>query len=65
MSDEIYKKMDFETRNMYREEIKEISKKAKLSEIYVVNKLIEISKKEDKHIGFFLFDVFMKCVILY
>lgn len=56
MSDEVYEKMDFETRNMYREEIKEISKKTKLSEIYVVNKLIEISKKEDKHIGYFLFD---------
>ena len=56
MTDDIYKKMDFSTRNMYREEIKNISKKAKVSEVYVVNKLIEVSNKENKHIGFFLFD---------
>ena len=55
MSDEIYKKMDFETRNMYREEIKTLSKKANLSEVYVVNKIVELSNKENKHIGFFLF----------
>ena len=55
MTDEIYKKMDFTTRNMYRDEIKSISKKAKLSEIYVANKLVELGNKENKHIGFFLF----------
>ena len=56
MMDEVYIKMDFETRNMYRNEIKNISRKAKVSEIYVVNKLIQISKEENKHIGFFLFE---------
>ena len=56
MTDEIYKKMDFATRNTYREEIKNISKKAKLSEVYIVNKLIELANKENKNIGFFLFD---------
>ena len=55
MTDEIYKKMDFTTRNMYRDEIKSISKKAKLSEIYVANKHVELGNKENKHIGFFLF----------
>ena len=55
-SDEIYKKMDFTTKNMYRDEIKNIAKKVKVSEIYVANKLIELSKKENKHIGFFLFN---------
>ena len=56
MNDEIYIKMDFATKNMYRDEIKNIAKKAKVSEVYVANKLIEFSKKENKHIGFFLFD---------
>jgi hypothetical protein len=56
MQDETYKKMDFVTRNMYRDEIKNISRRAKVSEIYVVNQLIKISKNENKHIGFFLFD---------
>ena len=39
---------------MYREEIKKISKKARLSEIYVVNKLLELGNKENKHIGLYL-----------
>lgn len=56
MQDDIYTKMDFETRNMYRNEIKKISKNANLSEFYVASKLIELKSRENKHIGFFLFD---------
>ena len=56
MRDEVYQKMDFVTRNMYRNEIKKLAEKAKVSEFYVANKLIEVSIKENKHIGFFLFD---------
>ncbi len=56
INDEIYTKMDFETKSMYRDEIKKIAKQAKLSEIYVTSKLLEIGKRENKHIGFFLFD---------
>lgn len=56
VEDDIYTKMDFDTKAMYREEIKKISKLAKVSEIYVTNIIMELSKNENKHIGFFLFD---------
>lgn len=55
LNDNIYKNMDSETKSMYRDEIKKIAKKAKVSEIYVANMVLEISKRENKHIGFFLF----------
>lgn len=54
--DEVYTKMDFDTKALYREEIKKVSKLANVSEIYVANMLVELSEKENKHIGFFLFD---------
>lgn len=50
--DEWYYKLDFETRNTYRNEIKLLAKKSKTSEVYVSMKLIEISKSE--HIGRYL-----------
>ncbi len=53
--DEIYRKMSYETKERYLEEVKQIAKKAHVSEVYVGNKLIELSKKEHKHVGFFLF----------
>ncbi len=49
-----YMKSDFDTKNLYRNEIQNISKKTKLSESYISSKLLEISKRENKHIGEFL-----------
>lgn len=54
LQDVWYAKSDFDTKNLYRNEIQKISKKSKLSENYVADKLIEISKSEDEHIGEFL-----------
>ncbi len=56
----VYTKMDYKTKEYYRNVIKEISKKSKISEIYIAQKLIELASKEvdkkDKraHIGFYL-----------
>lgn len=49
-----YEKSDFDTKNMYRQEIQSISKKTKLSESYISTKLVELAKNEKKHIGEFL-----------
>lgn len=49
--DKWYDNSDFDTRNMYREEIQKIAKKTKVSEIYIATKLIEMSEKENEHIG--------------
>ena len=50
--------MDSKTKDMYRNEIKKISEHTKISEIYIANKLLELSNKnvEDKkrHIGYYL-----------
>ncbi len=51
--DKWYSKLDFDTRNMYREEIKNIAKISKTSEIYVATKVIEICE-DGEHIGKFL-----------
>lgn len=49
-----YKKSDFDTKSMYRNEIQKIAKKTKLSENYIVTKLIELSKTYEKHVGEYL-----------
>ncbi len=51
--DEIYQKLDFDTKNMYRAEIKKLAKRSKTSEVYVANKLIENVENEE-HIGHLL-----------
>ena len=54
----VYDKMDYKTKDLYRQKIKEISKKSKISEIYIAKKLLEICKNEEgkkKHIGYYLF----------
>ena len=38
----IYEKMDYKTKEYYRNKIKEISKKAKVSEIYVANTVLDL-----------------------
>lgn len=58
---EVYNRMDNETKELYRNKIKEISKKTKVSEIYIAKKILEICQKEEKgsklsHIGYYLID---------
>ena len=61
---EVYSKMDYKTKGYYRGKIKEISKKTKISEIYIARKMLELAEKnferEGKnpkaHIGYYLID---------
>lgn len=58
----VYEKMDYQTKAYYRNKIKEISKKTKISEIYITKKALELAKKQEKktskkaHIGYYLID---------
>ena len=55
--DEIYKKMDYQSKSLYRSEIQKIAKKTHSSEVYIANKCFEFSKeKEGKegHIGYYI-----------
>ena len=59
--------MDYKTKEYYRNKIKEISKKTKISEIYIARKILELANKNFKssedneidkksHIGYYLID---------
>ncbi len=60
----VYSDMDYKTKEYYRNEIKQISEKTKISEIYIAKKVVELSNKyidkEDienrkkSHIGYYL-----------
>ncbi len=57
----VYEKMDEKTKEYYRNKIKEISKKTKISEIYISKKALEIAKEnkgesKKSHIGYYLID---------
>ena len=57
----IYEKMEYKTKEYYRNKIKEIAKKTKMSEIYIAKKTIELCEKNEnnikqKHIGYYLID---------
>lgn len=55
----VYDKMDYKTKIYYRNKIQEISKKTKISEIYISKKCLELaSENEGKkaHIGYYLID---------
>lgn len=55
----VYSKMDYKTKIYYRNKIQEISKKTKISEIYIAKKCLEMAGgKEGKrsHIGYYLID---------
>lgn len=41
----VYQNMDWKTKEYYRNKIKEISEKTKISEIYIARKILEIAKK--------------------
>lgn len=56
-----YIAMDYKTKEHYRSAVQEIAKKAKVSEIYVAKKTVELAKKANKntkenHVGFYLID---------
>lgn len=60
----IYSNMDHKTKEYYRGKIKEISKKSKISEIYIGRKMLELAQENYKkeginkksHIGYYLID---------
>ena len=57
----VYKKMDSKTKELYRNKIKEISKKTRVSEIYISKKILELANKQEygtkaSHIGYYLID---------
>ena len=61
----VYSKMDSKSKEYYRNKIKEISRKTKISEIYITRKLLDLANKssieenkEEKknHIGYYLID---------
>ncbi len=57
----VYEKMDNKTKEYYRNKIKEISRKTKISEIYITRKLLELAnensgKGKKSHIGYYLID---------
>ncbi len=41
----VYPKMDYKTKEYYRNKIKELSKKTKISEIYIAQKVLELAEK--------------------
>ena len=43
---QVYSKMDYKTKDYYRGKIKEISKKTKVSEIYIARKVLELAENE-------------------
>lgn len=56
----VYEKMDYKTKEDYRNRIKEVSKKTKISEMYIAKKLLELAQEADPgtknaHIGYYLF----------
>lgn len=61
---QVYSKMDYKTKEYYRGKIKEISKKTKISEIYISRKILELSEEnyqkqginKQSHIGYYLID---------
>ena len=58
----VYENMDFKTKEDYRNKIKAISKKTKISEIYIAKKILELANKayekneknKKTHIGYYL-----------
>lgn len=57
----IYDKMDYKTKENYRNVIKEIADKTKISEIYIAKKAINLARNNEKgtknnHVGYYLLD---------
>ena len=66
----IYEKMDFDSRNYYRNSIEALSKYMKLPESYVAKMCIECTKEAinhcendyEKHVGYYIIDKGIKCL---
>lgn len=43
---DVYEKMDYKTKNYYREQINKISRKTKISEVYIAKTILRMSQKE-------------------
>ena len=57
----IYNKMEYKTKELYRNNIKELAKQSNISEIYISRKILELCRRTDlqnkqKHIGYYLID---------
>ena len=55
----VYNNMDYKTKIYYRNNLEEISKKTKISEIYIAKKCLELAKEKQgkkSHIGYYLID---------
>ncbi len=50
----VYDKMDYKSREYYRQEIEKIAKKTKISEMYIARKCLELAQSEGQHIGYYL-----------
>ena len=46
----VYSKMDYKTKEYYRNKIKEISTKTKISEIYIARKVLEIAREKEENL---------------
>ena len=57
---DVYEKMDYKTKEIYRNKIKELSEKTKISEIYIAKKTLELAQNgrslKKRHIGYYLID---------
>ena len=59
----VYSKMDYKTKEYYRNKIEEISNRTKIAEIYIAQKALELSKEninnqniKKSHVGYYLID---------
>ena len=57
----LYSKMTYKTKEYYRNKIKELSKKSKISEIYITSKVLELASKNKEevrksHVGYYIID---------
>ena len=55
----VYEKMDYETKEHYRNSIEKISKRAKISELYIAKKCVELANRnkldiKKSHVGYYL-----------
>lgn len=56
----VYEKMDYKTKEYYRNRIKEIASKTKISEIYIAKKVLELARMGEgkkRHIGYYLISI--------
>lgn len=46
----VYEKMDYKTKNYYREQIEKVSKKTKISEIYIAKTILSMAQKQQEEL---------------